>query len=255
MKPTANPADVSRPRMPRTSIVEELGRRVADDIVEGVLLPGVRLEEVALADRFGVSRTPIREALRYLEATGLVEKRPNRGVVVTRIGRERLLMLFEAMAELEAIAARLAALKMTPAEKTALARLHESSFGLVHADDRASYEELNRSFHESIHSGAHNDELMALIVAMHRRVAPFRHAQFAVLGRLSSSANEHGRVVRDILSGDPDAAASAMRDHLVTVGDATASYLLVRKTLTLRPDTPRQTLDRQSGNPPGSRRA
>ncbi|MGH6863661.1 MAG: GntR family transcriptional regulator [Methylocella sp.] len=233
--------------------MEELGRRVADDIVEGVLLPGARLEELALADRFGVSRTPIREALRYLEATGLVEKRPNRGAVVTRIGHERLLMLFEAMAELEAIAARLAAGKMTPAEKSALARLHESSFNLVYADDRAGYEVINRSFHKSIHRGAHNDELMALIVAMHRRVAPFRHAQFAVLGRLSSSASEHGRVLSDILSGNPDAAARAMREHLVTVGDATASYLLARNTLTLTLDYPRQSPDHRSGSRSGSR--
>ena len=108
-----------------------LTRLLSDEIVAGRLAPGVRLDEQALADRFGLSRTPVREALGQLAAMGLVEKRPHRGVVVAAFTVERMVHMFEVMAELEAICARLAARRMSIGAKAALDAQHRASEGLA----------------------------------------------------------------------------------------------------------------------------
>src|SRR3979409_138523 len=95
----------------------ELRLQLADEIVRGVLAPGSALDETDIARRFGVSRTPVREALRQLVASGLVEARAHRGAVVAQPSLERLTGMFEAMAELEALCAGLAAERMTAAER------------------------------------------------------------------------------------------------------------------------------------------
>ncbi len=210
---------------PRQSLVEELGERLAQEIMDGQLLPGTRLEEVFLAARFGVSRTPVREALRHLAATGLVQKRPHRGVVVTSITRTQLEQMFEAMAELEAVAARLAALRMTAAECRALRQMHEQSAELVRRSDHRGYEAFNRQFHAKLYDGSHNEEIVGLARTMRRRVAPFRRAQFLVPGRLAASFSEHAQVLEHVLAGEAEAAAIAMRAHLQLVGGASALLL------------------------------
>ena len=100
------------PRMDRMTgyrLSERLRESIEEEIATGKLLPGTRLDEVELATRFGVSRTPIREALRLLLGEGLVETRPQRGAVVAQVTPQRLIEMFEVMAELEAMCARLAA--------------------------------------------------------------------------------------------------------------------------------------------------
>lgn len=206
------------------NLVETMCRQLADDIVEGVLLPGVRLDEAGLAERFATSRTPVREALRQLEAMGVVQRRPHRGVVVATVTAERLAQMFEAMAELEAVCARLAALRMTPKERHGLERLHLKAGEHVAAGHDARYEEANRLFHQAIYTGAHNDEIKALAEATRSRLAPFRRAQFRVAGRIAHSHAEHDQVVKAILAADAEAAATAMRVHLLTVRDTSEGY-------------------------------
>jgi len=99
-----NDRDVRAPDARKTR-AEELRAQLADDIVRGILIPGQTLDEMELARRFGVSRTPVREAIRQLAASGLIETRPHRGAVVARPRHERILGMFEAMAELEALCA------------------------------------------------------------------------------------------------------------------------------------------------------
>lgn len=212
--------DSARPR----TIVDTLCQQLADEIVDGRLLPGVRLDEAGLAERFGVSRTPVREALRQLEATGLLQRRPSRGTVVATVTPARLADMFEAMAEMEALCARLSAQRMTTRERQALGRLHERSGRHVEAGDETRYEEANRRFHEALYEGAHNAEIAAMALAMRARLAPFRRAQFRVAGRLELSHVEHARVVTAVLDRDPAAADAAMREHIRTVSDATESF-------------------------------
>lgn len=206
------------------SIVDSLVQRLADEIVDGRLLPGVRLDEVGLATRFGVSRTPVREALRQLEATGMLQRRPSRGVEVATVTPDRLADMFEAMAEMEALCARLAAQRMTARERQAFGRLHERSGRHVEKGDEARYEESNRRFHEALYDGAHNAEIAGMALAMRARLTPFRRAQFRVAGRLEQSHAEHALVVAAVMQRDPAAADAAMRAHIRTVSDASEHY-------------------------------
>ncbi|QJP12841.1 GntR family transcriptional regulator [Starkeya sp. ORNL1] len=209
---------------PRATRAEELRFQIADEITRGLLPPGTTLDETALAARFGVSRTPVREAIRELAASGLVDTRPHRGAVVARPSVERLQAMFDVMAELEALCAGLCALKMNPAERRAFEALHAEMGDLMRTGDFLGYREANETFHTSIYAGSHNGYLAEITLGTRRRLSPFRRAQFRALGRLALSHTEHDRVVTAILRGDRDGAAVAMRDHIVIVHDAYEQY-------------------------------
>lgn len=208
------------------TLTDDLRLTLADEIVSGHLAPGTALDETRIATRFGVSRTPVREALRQLAASGLVEIRPHRGAVVARLSTERLHELFEAMGELEAICAGLAAQSMTAAERRNLTEIHELLRDLVHAGDPQRYHEINESFHTAIYLGAHNGYLAEVTLSARMRLQPFRRAQFRTLGRLARSYEEHERIVRAIDRGDRAAAEAAMREHIGTVEQAFDEYAL-----------------------------
>jgi DNA-binding GntR family transcriptional regulator len=208
----------------RLTLAEELRLQLADDIVRGLLGPGTGLDETELARRFGVSRTPVREAIRQLAASGLVEVRAHRGAVVARPSEERLLGMFEAMAELEALCAGLAAERMSPAERGLLEAVHEELRALIQGGDPQRYHEVNEAFHAAIYAGAHNAYLAEMTHATRSRVQPFRRAQFRNLGRLAKSHVEHDCVVLAILRGDRDGAATAMREHIMLVCQEYEAY-------------------------------
>lgn len=205
-----------------------LGERIAEEIISGRLLPGTRLEEQALADRFKTSRTPVREALRRLAATGLVEMRPRRGVVVSTVTRERLAQMFETMAELEGACARLAAFRMTDPERSALEVLQAEGARIVQVGNADAYDPHNRAFHAAIYRGSANTVLEETTHAVRARLAPFRSAQFQIPGRVAKSNAEHEAVVAAILDNDGERAYQAMRDHMLTVSDASAAFAVRR---------------------------
>ncbi len=208
----------------RSTMVERLTRELADAIAEGALAPGVKLDEQALAARFGVSRTPVRETLNRLASSGLVEKRPHRGVVVANVTLERLLQMFEVMTELEGSCARFAAERMSAVEKRALLALHEASRVEVEAGDLDGYDAANRQFHRTIYEGGRNPFLVETTLDMRRRLQPFRRAQFRLEGRLASSHAEHQIVVAAIGAGDGETAYRSMRAHILAVKDAYRSF-------------------------------
>jgi DNA-binding GntR family transcriptional regulator len=208
----------------RRTLAEELRLALADDIVRGLLVPGAALDETELARRFGVSRTPVREAIRQLAASGLVEVRAHRGAVVARPSEDRLLGMFEAMAELEALCAGLAAERMIPAERGQLEVVHRELRALIQSGDPQRYHEANESFHAAIYAGAHNAYLAEMTHATRYRVQPFRRAQFRNLGRLAKSHVEHDRVVLAILRGDREGASGAMREHIMLVCQEYEAY-------------------------------
>jgi DNA-binding GntR family transcriptional regulator len=203
---------------------EELRLQLADEIVRGVLPPGAALDESDIARRFSVSRTPVREALRQLVASGLVEARAHRGAVVAQPSIDRLTGMFEAMAELEALCAGLAAERMTPTERHRLEAVHEELRVLSHAGNPDRFHEVNERFHNTIYAGSQNDYIAEITLATRARVQPFRRAQFRNLGRLAKSHAEHDRVVVAILRGDRLGAAVAMRAHIELVRDEYEVY-------------------------------
>jgi DNA-binding GntR family transcriptional regulator len=199
------------------TLAEELRLLLADEIVRGVLEPGAALDETELARRFQVSRTPVREAIRQLAASGLIDSRPHRGSVVAQPSHEHLIGVFEAMAELEALCAGLAAQRITPVERHALAAAHEELRAMIQSGDPQRYHEINEAFHSTIYAGAHNSYLAEITLAARVRVQPFRRAQFRNIGRLAKSHMEHDLVVTTIMRGDREGAMRAMRDHIITV--------------------------------------
>jgi len=203
---------------------EELRLQLADEIVRGVLAPGAALDETDIARRFSVSRTPVREALRQLAASGLIDARAHRGAVVARPSIERLTGMFEAMAELEAMCASLAAERMTPAERHRLEAVHEELRVLSHAGNPDRFHEVNERFHNTIYAGSQNAYIAEITLATRVRVQPFRRAQFRNLGRLAKSHAEHDRVVVAIMRGDKVGAAAAMRAHIELVRDEYEIY-------------------------------
>ena len=205
------------PARPGRTRSQELRHVIADEIVSGRLAPGMPLEEVEIARRHGVSRTPVREALRELAATGLVETRAHRSAIVARPSTERLRGMFDVLAELEALCAGQAALQMTAGERHELQDLHAVLADLVQHGDPKRYHEMNERFHGFIYTGSHNTYLAEITVATRTRLSPFSHMQFRTLGRLNLSHAEHDRVVAAILRGDQAAAAAGMRAHIATV--------------------------------------
>jgi DNA-binding GntR family transcriptional regulator len=204
------------------SLCDQVFSRLADEIVLGKLPPGTHLDEQDIANRCGVSRTPVREALKQLAATGLANYRPHRGSVVRSLTAADLDLMFEAIAELESSCARYAALRMTAPERDALRASYAQCQQAAQDHDMELYDRCNREFHSLIFSGAHNPFLQETTGALRGRVMPFRRGQFANPSRLTQSLIEHSRVVNAILAGDAEAAGREMRGHLLSARTAAA---------------------------------
>jgi DNA-binding GntR family transcriptional regulator len=199
-----------------TTIAIDLEQRIADDILNGRIAPGAKLDEQMLAARFKVSRTPVREALRQLLATGLVESIPRRGAVVTSFGPERLSQLYEAIGELETLCARLAAQRMTAIERKELELALKPLQAAAAAGHRDAYLERSDELHDVIHRGCHNPFLTELVRSHRMRSLPFRNLQPYTRERVRNSSDEHQRIVAAIVRHDADEATRVMREHVAT---------------------------------------
>jgi DNA-binding GntR family transcriptional regulator len=199
---------------------ERLAGQISNAILSGEFPPGARLDEQQLAARFGVSRTPVREALRQLATSGLIDLRPRRGALVASVTPEELQTMFAAMAEMEAACARLAALQMKAEERQELRHLQDTMAALVQRGDPDAYADANQSFHLAIYAGAHNRVLADFTANLRSRLAPFRRAQFRASNRLPKSWDEHSAVVDAILARDASGAHAAMLRHVDLVEDA-----------------------------------
>ena len=188
-------------------------------IFNGTFGHGERLDEVQIAERFTVSRTPVREAFQRLALSGLVEQIPRRGVFVRQPGPVELIEMFEVMAELEAACARLAAMRISD---KALAELHEINRRcdtmLAEVDSDGYFRE-NERFHAMIYRQAGNGFLEQEALRLFRRLQPFRRVQLRLRGRLRQSMDEHEAIVSALEAGDGDRASDAIRRHVAVQGE------------------------------------
>lgn len=221
-------AKLPTPSAPPSTRAESLRLQLSDEIVSGVLEPGEPLDEQELAARFGVSRTPVREAIRQLSSSGLVSVRPHRGAVVALPTPRQLNDMFEAMAELEALCAGLAARNMALGERNDIQALHDRMAVLADKDEAERYRAENEVFHNAIYEGSHNSYLAELALMTRTRVAPFRRAQFNASGRLAASQREHALILQAILRADESAAITATRAHIGIVRDVFRQYADIR---------------------------
>ena len=153
---------------------DQIRNVLTDEIASGALPPGMGLDEQDLADRFGASRTPVREALRQLAVTGLVEIRPRRGVIVTRTTPERIMEMFETSAEIEAMCVRIATYRITPLERGKLIEMHDASEALVKRGDIDGYDKFNREFHEVIYGATDEPSDRYILVTRNRQESGIR---------------------------------------------------------------------------------
>lgn len=207
------------------TLSESLRRSLEDLIVSGVLKPGERLDEMELAQRFRVSRTPVREALKALAATGLVETRSRQGLTVAAISIPVLLEMFLLMAELEGLHARLAARRARPEHKERLKAAHAHLCEVLAKDDPELFYEVNREFHEAIYDASQSEFLAEQTRALRRRVAPYRRYVTFQPGRMAATIGEHEQILNAVLKADPEAAQRAARDHVNLLGDNLADFI------------------------------
>ena len=198
---------------------------LTDAIASGEIAAGTALDEQNLAQRYGASRTPVREALRQLAASGLVEIRPRRGVVVARLTPQRIADMFETTAEIEAMCARLATYRMTPLERGQLMELHADSAIAVRDGDIDAYDRCNRAFHEALYTATHNGYMAEQALAIRERLAAFRRTQLRHADRIGRSYEEHGEILTAIAEGDGETAARRMRAHMLRAAVALGRYI------------------------------
>jgi DNA-binding GntR family transcriptional regulator len=192
----------------RDQVLSELRRR----IVDAHYLPGERLTEDRLAADFGVSRNPVREALRVVEAEGFVQIQPRRGAVVASPDADTMRDMFLARAVLEPLAARLAATRATPTDLRQLRSLLDEARAATEAGDFVRVAELNSALHRQVVALSGNRWLVQFSVAMYRHV----HWVFRLgaAARATHSWEEHVRLVEALEAHDPDAAERAAADHV-----------------------------------------
>ncbi len=174
-------------------------------------VPGDRLVESELAERFGVSRTPIREALQRLETQGLLT-RDGRSLIVASLDHTQMAELYVVRGNLEGLAARLAARHATPEEVGVLRDMLEQDE--AHLNDPDALSRANRRFHKQIHLASHNRFLVQQLDLVHRSMALLATTSIAAEGRPQDTLAEHGQIVSAIEAGDGDAADKALRDHI-----------------------------------------
>lgn len=208
-----------------TSRSHSLRDAIEEQIAVGDLRPGQHLDETELATRFGVSRTPIREALIQLASMGLVVIRPRRGAVVAEIAPQQLVEMFEVMAELEAMCGRLAARRMFAEEHVQLQKAHEACRDAHEAGDSDDYYYRNEAFHGQIYAGSHNAFLAEQARNLHRRLRPYRRLQLRVRDRVATSFSEHQEIVDAIIAGDGERTAALLRDHIMIQGQRFADLI------------------------------
>ncbi len=184
---------------------------ILEAIDVGIYRPGDRLVESELAERFGVSRTPIREALQRLETQTLLI-RDGRSLIVGALDHNQLSELYAVRAELEGLAARLAAQHGTPEEVRVLRKMISADRKLI--DDPEALSLANRRFHKQIHLASHNRYLVQQLDLVHRTMALLATTSLAVEGRSQGALDEHDAIVTAIENGNGDAAYAALKKHI-----------------------------------------
>ena len=207
------------------TLSEDLRTALEDLIVSGALPPGSRMDEAELAARFRVSRTPVREALKGLMATGLLEARPRQGVVVAAVSILIILEMFETMAALEGLCARTAARRATREEKSGLRAVHARLVEVLDGGCVDTFYAVNREFHELLYDASHTSFIAAQTRSLRKRVAAYRRHVTVQPGRMAATIGEHERIIQAIEAGHVEAAFRAASEHVTLLGDDMVDFI------------------------------
>ena len=193
---------------------DQIRTSLEEAIRNGELLPGDSIDEVALMERFGVSRTPVREALLQLQAQKLLQSQSRGGMVVSRMDIQQLLAMWEVLAELEGVSARLAAERMSAMDLQELEAVHRAAEPSVEAEDIVAWQSHNRAFHEVLYRGCANPCLRDAILQMRSRTGAYRRHAFAAIGLIRRSWEQHEQILQALRSRDTSRVWELMVAHL-----------------------------------------
>ena len=211
-----------------TRIADTIRERIEQMIVTGEFADGERLDEVKLAEQFGVSRTPLREAFQSLAASGLLTLEARRGAFIRHPDFVEMIEMFEVMAEIEAMCGFRAARHVTNEQMVAIGVTIEACEAAIVVGDFDEYYRENEKFHHLLYEASGNRFLAREAARLHKRLQPYRRLQLRANGRMPQSMREHRAVYAALERNDPKAAAAALRQHVAIQGerfnDLMASY-------------------------------
>lgn len=212
-------------RKTRSRISESVIETIEERIITGAYLPGMRLDETSLANELSISRTPVREALNQLHAHGLIDIRPRRGAVVSDVSPLRMIEMFEVMAGLEAMCARLAARRHDDSDLRAIRATQIACERAEELGDCDLYYAENERFHMALYAASHNGFLHQKSCSLFRRLGGYRKLKFGIRGRLKKSREEHAEVVDALTAGDGALAAERIFRHVIVEGESFSDML------------------------------
>ena len=214
---------------PGITLAESLRQKLEEAIAAGRLEPGSRLDEQEIAQRFGVSRTPVREAFRLMAANHLVELRGRQGAIVRAIKAEALIEMFQVMAELEGLCARLAARRVPQTWGDKISKIHQRLIAAGETGNIDLFYDVNQEFHEAIYDASRNAYVADQTRKLRNQVAAYRRRVTRMPNRIADTVREHEAIMQAILAHDPERAHSAMRDHVNLLGDNLLDFLAAFK--------------------------
>ena len=210
-----------------TRAADKLITQITEEITSGILRPGDQLDESALADKYAVSRTPIREAIRAMVGLGLLETRPRKGAIVRILTSKELLDLFEVGAGLEGMACRLAASALTQKHAEAIEQALENCIAASATSNKVQYSIANLEFHAAIHAATDNYWLIEQLQNIVIHINPYRSLPYDIRGRIAKSTEEHAVICEAILAGEGEKASELMRDHIMLQGQRLPAVLKI----------------------------
>ncbi|TVO67074.1 GntR family transcriptional regulator [Denitromonas ohlonensis] len=215
-------------RIAPMALYQEVAERLRERIFAHELKPGTWIDEQALTEHYGISRTPLREALKVLASEGLVTLKPRRGCYVTEISERDLDEIFTVMGLLEGQCARDATTRASAADLKQLEKIHADLERAATTGDINGYFEANQAFHQQVQCIADNHWLQHVIEDLRKVIKLSRHHSLFSDGRLEQSLAEHRQILRAMLARSADAADLAMREHIASGRKALARIAAAR---------------------------
>jgi len=224
----------SLPKVERQRLHDTVVDHLRGFIVEGLLAPGVKLNERKLCETLGISRTPLREALKVLAAEGLIEISPNRGASVSQMSEFEIREMFELMSGLEAFSGELACERITPLEIAEIKALHYAMLACRAQNDLSGYYSRNQAIHDKINEAARNTALRQTYVSINRRLMALRFRSNFQTPKWDSAIRDHEEMIEALETRDGRRMGEILRKHLLSKRDA---VLAERTMTTVKPAT------------------
>jgi len=213
------------PKVERQRLHDAVVEHLQNLIIEGVLAPGVKLNEREVCERLGISRTPLREAMKVLASEGLIEIAPNRGAFVSKMNDTEIWETFEMMSGLEALSGELAAERISPAEIADIKVLHQAMLVCRTQNDLPGYYSRNQTIHNKINAAARNSVLRQLYLSINRRLQALRFKSNFQEAKWDRAIHEHDEMIQALEARDGKRLSAILRQHLLDKRDSVMAYL------------------------------